>query len=268
MSENPYEIEDIVAFVQEGDFISLKNAIVGGACSSRSTDADGCSLLHWAAINNRVQIAQYLIKCGAESNPGGILGETPLHWAFRKKYYGMAQLLHEHLHLDLAVKSKQGLDALSLTIRLGEYALDLAPFYFTNLIVPIFATGDMNGAFLLLSWGANPNTEDNNGICSLLWLIQNNNTSKGFEMIKLLIQFGANVTCTEPRSKNTLLHFLAQGKKFDLIQAFYLYHNNPPFFQQVTNAAGQGVYKVLVYAMSSNYATHSLLFLQPAGHGV
>jgi hypothetical protein len=97
---------------------------------------------------------------------------------------------------------------------------------------------------MLLTWGANPNAEDANGIAPLLWLMQNNNTSRGFEMSKLLIQFGANVTCVEPRTKNSLLHFLATNKKFDLIQAFYLYQNNPSFFRTICNAAGQDVYKV------------------------
>ncbi len=97
---------------------------------------------------------------------------------------------------------------------------------------------------MLLTWGANPNAEDSHGICPLLWLMQNNNTTKGYEISKLLIQFGATVTCVEPRTKNSLLHFLALSKKFDLIQAFYLYHNNPTFFRDVANAAGQSVYKV------------------------
>ncbi len=118
--ETPYDVEDLVAFVQEGEFLPVKNAIISGAFSARVVDHDGCSLLHWAAINNRIQIAKFLVKNGAESLPGGILGETPLHWALRKKYYAMAQLLHEQLHLDLSLKSKQGLDALNLVIRLGN----------------------------------------------------------------------------------------------------------------------------------------------------
>ena len=41
-----------------------------------------------AAINNRVQIAHYLIDQGAHVNyQGGFLMETPLHWAIRKNFY-------------------------------------------------------------------------------------------------------------------------------------------------------------------------------------
>lgn len=54
----------------------------------------GCTLLHWAAINNRCKIAILLLDHGADSNGiGGTLGETPLLWALRKKYYTMVQLL-------------------------------------------------------------------------------------------------------------------------------------------------------------------------------
>ena len=54
----------------------------------------GCSLLHWAAINNRGIIAALLIQNGAIiDKTGGALGETPLQWAINKKYYTMIQLL-------------------------------------------------------------------------------------------------------------------------------------------------------------------------------
>ena len=54
----------------------------------------GCSLLHWAAINNRCIIATLLINNGAIiDKTGGALGETPLQWAINKKYYSMIQLL-------------------------------------------------------------------------------------------------------------------------------------------------------------------------------
>lgn len=48
------------------------------------SDKDGCTLLHWAAINNRLQIVKYLISRRADVNAvGGINGEIPLQWAVR-----------------------------------------------------------------------------------------------------------------------------------------------------------------------------------------
>lgn len=40
--------------------------------------------LHWAAINNRVEIAKYLLSKGAKIDAiGGALNSTPLQWATR-----------------------------------------------------------------------------------------------------------------------------------------------------------------------------------------
>jgi ankyrin repeat protein len=42
------------------------------------------TLLHWAAINNRIEIAKYLINKRAQIDAfGGELNSTPLHWAIR-----------------------------------------------------------------------------------------------------------------------------------------------------------------------------------------
>jgi ankyrin repeat protein len=53
--------------------------------SLASTAVNGnITLLHWAAINNRLEIAKYLINKGADIDMlGGELNSTPLHWAVR-----------------------------------------------------------------------------------------------------------------------------------------------------------------------------------------
>lgn len=109
--------------VQEGDMDTVKELLCGPQrlVSPNQLDADGCSLLHWAAINNRVQIAKVLIEAGlGRVGGGGILGETPLQWALRKRYYKMMELL-VRLQNDLSHKSKQGNDALHLACRLGKH---------------------------------------------------------------------------------------------------------------------------------------------------
>ena len=46
--------------------------------------SENITLLHWAAINDRVEIAKYLLSKGAKSDVfGGALNSTPLHWAVR-----------------------------------------------------------------------------------------------------------------------------------------------------------------------------------------
>ena len=70
---------DVITAVQFGDFRTLREYVEHRIYSPNATDLDGCSLLHWfclpllltlmnghrAAINNRVQITQYLIEHGA-----------------------------------------------------------------------------------------------------------------------------------------------------------------------------------------------------------
>lgn len=63
--------------------------------SLASTPANGnITLLHWAAINNRVQVAWYLLSKGAHIDAyGGELNSTPLHWAARNGKLQMVAFL-------------------------------------------------------------------------------------------------------------------------------------------------------------------------------
>ena len=81
-------IADLVLFTQLGDFVSLQKHISeitsSGTDINTILDESQCSLLHWAAINNRLKISLYLLSLNANINAsGGTLMETPLHWAIR-----------------------------------------------------------------------------------------------------------------------------------------------------------------------------------------
>lgn len=59
-----------------------------------TTLEDNITLLHWAAINNRVEIGKYLIGKGAKIDAvGGALRATPLQWAIRDGKLKMTILL-------------------------------------------------------------------------------------------------------------------------------------------------------------------------------
>lgn len=123
-------VSDLVQSVQQGNFNSVKEAFqrpyrVNSARSPNSggsyylpataVDKDGISMLQWAAINNRIQIAQFLLERAgifpksshshsatvtAKNNRidaengidkdslinmcGGVLKETALQWALRR----------------------------------------------------------------------------------------------------------------------------------------------------------------------------------------
>ena len=56
---------------------------VEGASVTKA-DAEGITVLHWAAINNRIPVASYFLQKGADINAlGGELKSAPIHWAVR-----------------------------------------------------------------------------------------------------------------------------------------------------------------------------------------
>lgn len=115
------DFNDVLAAVQEGDVEFVTEALRGRYVSASTLDSSGCSLLHWAAINNRITIARILVENGlTKCFGGGVLGETPLQWALRKRYYAMMDLLYKLTQCDLSHKSKQGIDALFLACKLGN----------------------------------------------------------------------------------------------------------------------------------------------------
>ena len=60
-------------------------------------DDDHITLLHWAAINDRLVACTYLIEQGADINViGGKVVVTPLQWAARNGLVKVIDLLVQH----------------------------------------------------------------------------------------------------------------------------------------------------------------------------
>ena len=79
-------------------------------------DDEGCTLLQWAAINNRHDIVTKLLDRGADVNAtGGILSETALQWSVRQGALEAAVVLvnrgADALHI-----GTEGLNALHLAV--------------------------------------------------------------------------------------------------------------------------------------------------------
>ncbi|CAF5196777.1 unnamed protein product, partial [Rotaria magnacalcarata] len=72
----------IVQAVQYNEIERVKQLIESGQVDVNTPDQEGCYLLHWAAINNHIELIRYLIAKGATVDLiGGDLKSTPLHWA-------------------------------------------------------------------------------------------------------------------------------------------------------------------------------------------
>ena len=123
----------VIEAVQHGDLKYVKQHVGSMDRNTESTtslldantcDTDKCSLLHWACINNRVDIATFLVEQGADVNSkGGVLNETPLQWACRSESYGFTHLIQFLLRQDginLHHKSTEGFDAVHIALRAGN----------------------------------------------------------------------------------------------------------------------------------------------------
>lgn len=84
---------DIVTATQFGALDRCKELVEAGY-DVRQPDKENVTLLHWAAINNRLELVKYFLSKGAILDQlGGDLNSTPLHWAIRQGHLQMVILL-------------------------------------------------------------------------------------------------------------------------------------------------------------------------------
>ncbi|KAK7879299.1 hypothetical protein WMY93_033925, partial [Mugilogobius chulae] len=86
-------------------------------------DKENVTLLHWAAINNRLELVKYYMSKGAIIDQlGGDLNSTPLHWAIRQGHLQMViQLLR--YGADPSISDGEGYRALHLAILFQHMAI-------------------------------------------------------------------------------------------------------------------------------------------------
>jgi len=176
---------------------------------SQLRDAYGCTLLHWAAANNRTAIATLLIDDGAEVDAaGGELGETPLMWASRsgEKKWGHTRMVALLLAAGADV-NKQG--------NHGNNALFIAVNCRSLQIVMQLLAARSGPAGPLCINAVNPQTGDT----ALLSLLKNFEDryydGKPKELVRLLLSWGADVHQAD-RDGNTPLHLLATTPPEDM----------------------------------------------------
>lgn len=222
-----YNVGGLINAVQWGDLSYVECAIDGCGLSPNTTDADNCSLLHWASINNRLSIVEFLILKNANLNcAGGNNMETPLQWALRSK--SCAALIQKLLaeEVDIYHKSSYGCDALFIAVQCNQ----------------------LTGTFLLLNAGADPNTVDNNGDTPLYWLLRKYSGAPNREyldMLRLLIRFKASVTIVAHDGSNAL-HILAgySGANLDLASAHLIYEAGDDAMCNAKNNQSKTPYEV------------------------
>eukprot|EP00472_Partenskyella_glossopodia_P014114 CAMPEP_0197530054 /NCGR_PEP_ID=MMETSP1318-20131121/30452_1 /TAXON_ID=552666 /ORGANISM="Partenskyella glossopodia, Strain RCC365" /LENGTH=609 /DNA_ID=CAMNT_0043085723 /DNA_START=98 /DNA_END=1927 /DNA_ORIENTATION=+ len=185
LRETKNVMADAVKAVQWGKLESLKRMVEANQVRVNDSDDQNCSLLHWASINNRVEIVKFLLQKHADVNrPGGTLQETPLQWAARQGHLDIVILLYD-AGGDLSIRSTEGLDALMLACHCQKFAL----------------------AMYLLSRGCSPNVQDNRGLTPLARVCRHH--SYDLRMIRLLLTLGAakSIDAKHTQTGNTALHW-------------------------------------------------------------
>lgn len=182
------DISECVKYVQYGNVEDTRAFLERHCVSADLVDEQGCSLLHWAALNQRYPVVELLLERGANVNrSGGELGETALQWGVRSQYVPVVDLLL-HAGTDLSQKSVYGYDALHLACHAQNSGM----------------------VCLLLLGGADPNSKNAQGETPLLWAAKQRDNLISIDVIRLLLKFGASVGALEAAGeRGNVLHIMA-----------------------------------------------------------
>ncbi|XP_062178658.1 protein S-acyltransferase 24-like isoform X2 [Phragmites australis] len=152
---------DVYTAAAYGDLEKLQRLVEGEGRPVGEPDGGGYHALQWAALNNRVAAAQYILEHGADVNAVDHTGQTALHWSAVRGHIQVAELL---------LKEGAKVDAADLY---GYQATHVAAQYGQTAFI----------YHIVAKWNAGPDVPDNDGRSPLHWA-----SYKGFaDSIRLLL---------------------------------------------------------------------------------
>mmetsp|Transcript_44742 Transcript_44742/g.112786 ORF Transcript_44742/g.112786 Transcript_44742/m.112786 type:complete len:721 (-) Transcript_44742:142-2304(-) len=172
---------DVFEATKRGDLDAVQRFLENGSRVDEC-DKDGSSLLHWAAYNNRYEVAEYLLSKGASLDAANSTeGNTPLNFAVMGGSQRVFSLL-----------LNAGADLHHTDFR-GYTNLHLAAQY-NQVAVAVFC----------LWKGFDVDVQDKEGHTALQWAAYMNNTN----LVRLLITEGADLHIQDQHGR-TALHWAA-----------------------------------------------------------
>ncbi|KAJ3326283.1 palmitoyltransferase akr1 [Boothiomyces sp. JEL0866] len=194
---------------QRGALARVATLLEEGKVLVSDRDSGNVTALHWAAINNHVNVAKYLLDRGAELDAlGGDLVATPFHWAARSGHVQMVTLLYAK-GANLYIKDSQGYNALHLAVHAGHammivYLLSIGmdvdsrdSMMRTPLMWSAYQGNSLEGMDEMLRNSASIDLVDVTGYTALHWAV----ISQHYEFVRKLLEEGASHTIRDPAGK-------------------------------------------------------------------
>ncbi|KAJ3414182.1 hypothetical protein HDV05_006887 [Chytridiales sp. JEL 0842] len=239
---------DLYQAAQRGASNRVSALLEAGEVTANSRDAENCTALHWAAINNHLGVARLLIDKGAEVDAiGGDLLATPLHWAARSGHVQMVTFLIKK-GAQPSLKDNQGYNALHLAAHAGHAMMILYllasgmdvdetdTMSRTALMWTAYQGSSLDSMEVLLQNQPFLDRTDSTGFTALHWAV----ISQHLQFAKLLIQAGASVDVKDSNGKTPADWAKERGylKTYEQIIAEHTKKkkcSSQPFSQAATN---------------------------------
>ncbi|KAK4499585.1 hypothetical protein PRZ48_010103 [Zasmidium cellare] len=183
--QHPIE-QDLMQLARLGELRAIQKLFDSGRYTAKSTDEQGITALHWAAINGHHALCHFLIQSGADVNArGGDAHATPVLWASKRFNLQVVSLLLAN-GADPLLRDDQGY----------------------NLLHSATLDGNVYQLILLLHQPDIPvDVPDSQGHTSLMWAAY-----KGFPAcIDILLRSGADVHAVDDMGFTALHWALVKG---------------------------------------------------------
>ncbi|MEW5315647.1 MAG: hypothetical protein WDW38_007060 [Sanguina aurantia] len=183
VTSNSNEVIDTVAKAcAYGDFERLRQFVEEDEACVNKPDDNGYYPLQWAALNNHVAEANFLLSRGAAVNSTDHTGQTALHWSSVRGSLPVVETLLRH-NADYEQRDNRGYTAAHVAAQYGQ----------TSVLY-----------HLALKWAVDVDTQDSDGRTPLHWAAY-----KGYaDTIRLLVVLDARYSLPD-REGCTPLHWAA-----------------------------------------------------------